>query len=326
LQHLSRYFKTSLEDYYYFALNRNVAYLLFTFLIGFFTLAALKSHAMFSSFPPTPLSVMILYAWVTALNFGFCLYMTDEWLSRIWKGWGDFENRTVGKVWLIWFAAFLLAFTIQYLIIDQTFELYDPKMRWLYSVYPKERPSHLLAFIYFFPFWLLGVFVLIQIALRKQSGLKNEKSNLDDLLSQRNWIFKQNLVHPQTSAVTSAGPDKVKVPSELLVPAKDGFERINQDRISHINVEDHYCRIFVKEPEGLKEFYVKISLRDLLEQLPREFFLQIHRSHIVNLAYVSSLIKDSRSYQLALNQGAHTLPISRYRVPQVLSILDKFIG
>jgi hypothetical protein len=303
--------------------NRNLRYLFFTLLTGLFTFSTLKSYAIYRSLPETPLSVMVFYAGETALNFGLCLYMLDEWISRLWKEWGDFENRTVGKVWVIWFAAFLLAFAIQYLIIEQIFELNAPQIRWLYYIYPKEKPSYLLGFIYIFPFWFIGVFSLIQIAIHKQSALKNKKSDLNDLLSQRNWVFRQNLAHLEASAVATGEPDKMQASSELMLPAKDSFERIHMDQISHINVEDHYCRIFVKEQGLVHEFYVKISLKELLEQLPQDHFLQIHRSHIVNLAYISNLIKDSRSYKLVLNQGIHTLPISPYRLPRVLSILEK---
>jgi DNA-binding LytR/AlgR family response regulator len=140
-------------------------------------------------------------------------------------------------------------------------------------------------------------------------------------------VFNQKLDQLKIPAIAkTAGPDKLKTLSELLIPNKDSFERIQMDRISHINVEDHYCRIFVKHSESIKEFFIQISLKEILDQLPPESFLQIHRSHVVNLAFVSSLLKDSRSYQLALNQGAHTLPISRHRLPQVLSILNKFIN
>jgi DNA-binding LytR/AlgR family response regulator len=147
---------------------------------------------------------------------------------------------------------------------------------------------------------------------------------LEDLIRQKEWIFKQNL-DPQTITPVSKTRDLDKIPaqSEWVVLIGNQVEKIDMAKISHVNVEDHYCRIFVKEQAGYREFYVKISLKEILDQLPRDRFLQIHRSHIVNLAYVSSLIKDSRSYQLALDQGAHTLPISRYRLPQVLSRLEK---
>ena len=321
---ISGYWQTSLEDYYYFTLPRNLGYLFFTLLTGFFTFAAFKFNELFSPLPGTPLSVILLYAWEAALNFGLCLYMMDEWLSRVWKGWGDFENRTVGKVWLIWFSAFGLAVAIQYLIITQIFELYDPKMRWAYSVYPQDRPSYLLGFVYYFLFWLIIAFSLIQIAIKRQSVLENEKSNLEDLIRQREWVFKQNFDPQSIAAVSKArNIDKIPAQSELMVLTGNQAEKIDMVKISHINVEDHYCRIFVKEQEGFREFYVKISLKEILDQLPRDRFLQIHRSHIVNLAYVTSLIKDSRSYQLALDHGTYTLPISRYRLPQVLSKLEK---
>lgn len=94
--------------------------------------------------------------------------------------------------------------------------------------------------------------------------------------------------------------------------------------MSHIAVEDHYSRIFVVEKEGIREIFVKIALKEILEQLPCGLFVQIHRSHVINLSYVSSIKRKNRSHHLVLCDGKYRLPLSRYRLAQVLPTVEGY--
>ncbi len=125
---LATYWHTSLGRYYADGVNRYLLYLLLTMLSGFFTFAALETYAFLRPDKDLPLSFQGMYAWETALNFGLCHYLLDEWLSRRWGRWGAFQTRSIGKVWLIGLGAYLLAFMIQRTWIYDTTYLYYPDL------------------------------------------------------------------------------------------------------------------------------------------------------------------------------------------------------
>ncbi len=117
LRVLIEYWHKPLGRYYTVGLNRYLLYLLLTLLAGIFTFAALETYAFVRPGKHLPLSFQGMYAWETALNFGLCYYLLNEWLCRQWGPWGAFQNRSIGKVWLIGLGAYILAFIIQRTLI-----------------------------------------------------------------------------------------------------------------------------------------------------------------------------------------------------------------
>lgn len=325
----SDYWHRYLGDYYSNPAHRYLTYLSFTLLTGLCTFGALEIYRAICPHIKTPLSFLGMYAWATALNFGLCVYVIDEWLSRIWKGWGNFGHRTVGKVWLIWFFAFIMAFAIERTIIYQTTVLYFPRMTSLYNTHPEARPTHLESFFYCFTFWSAIVFLLIQIAVKRQRTVEAERSRINDLLEQREkeWMSRYQ-TNELTPPMPPSDPQRRETPRTPLfsIPTNHEVAKINPDEISHITVEDHYCRIFIKQREGVKDYFVKIALKEILSQLSGDRFVQIHRSHVINLAHISRLQKEARSYQLILGHDEHALPISRYRLSHILPRLQEFLS
>ena len=60
-----------------------------------------------------------------------------------------------------------------------------------------------------------------------------------------------------------------------------------------------------------------MPLRDILALLPDEDFVQVHRSHIVNLQHVQSVARHNRAIRLMLSDGFE-VPVSRHRLESVL--------
>ena len=96
------------------------------------------------------------------------------------------------------------------------------------------------------------------------------------------------------------------------------------DSISHITVEDHYCHIHTQEEAGAKSYFVKSSLAELLENLPQNHFIQIHRSHVVNVQAIRQFDKKSRSSKVYLKSDV-ILPVSRHRLNEVVAQLESMI-
>jgi len=58
--------------------------------------------------------------------------------------------------------------------------------------------------------------------------------------------------------------------------------------------------------EGL----IRLSLKQLLEQLDPQQFVQVHRSSIVNLHAVERIVRDGAAMQLYLKNGRGVLAVS----------------
>ena len=99
---------------------------------------------------------------------------------------------------------------------------------------------------------------------------------------------------------------------------------LEKDSISHVTVEDHYCHIHTLEEGEAKSYFVKSSLGDLLEKLPESQFIQIHRSHVVNMQAIRQLEKKSRASRVYLKSDV-TLPVSRHRLREVVARIESRI-
>jgi len=80
------------------------------------------------------------------------------------------------------------------------------------------------------------------------------------------------------------------------------------EEVCYFQANDKYTSVFTMEGEAL----IRISLKELAEQLDPERFWQIHRGTIVNLAAVASTMRDlTGRTQLRLKARPETLAVSR---------------
>lgn len=90
--------------------------------------------------------------------------------------------------------------------------------------------------------------------------------------------------------------------------------KINCEDIRYIESYGHYCSIHSHEV-----MEVKMSLSDLASKLP-ESFIQTHRSYLVNLSYVESILKD-----MCILEDQTNIPISRSSVKKVNEAFMEYI-
>jgi len=80
------------------------------------------------------------------------------------------------------------------------------------------------------------------------------------------------------------------------------------DEVCYFQSTDKYVNVVTVNGEAL----VRVSLKELLEQLPADKFRQVHRSVIVNLDAVSAAVRDDAGrLHLQLRARKETLPVSR---------------
>ena len=71
----------------------------------------------------------------------------------------------------------------------------------------------------------------------------------------------------------------------IFVRHKDRMVKILVADILYMEAERNYCHIFTRN----KEYLLSITLKSMEEKLPRQLFMRVHRSYLVNLAQVDEV-------------------------------------
>lgn len=160
------------------------------------------------------------------------------------------------------------------------------------------------------------------IDLAKQIRLIDSNIIIVFLSAIRDYVFEGYEVHAMRYLLKPLQEEKCH---ELLTLIHNSIEKesayllihkskINCDDITYIESYGHYCGIHTNEV-----IESKISISDLLKELPHTF-IQTHRSYIVNLEHVESILKDK-----CLLDTQEMIPISRSSVKKVNESFMEFI-
>jgi DNA-binding LytR/AlgR family response regulator len=82
--------------------------------------------------------------------------------------------------------------------------------------------------------------------------------------------------------------------------------------VSHFRSDNKYTCAFTAEGEYL----LRLSLRELLQQLDPEQFWQIHRAVVINVAQVARVDRSLGSMEVLLKDGKTRLPVSQSFQPR----------
>jgi two-component system LytT family response regulator len=97
------------------------------------------------------------------------------------------------------------------------------------------------------------------------------------------------------------------ISDRLLVPAGDGLRLIDGASIHFLEADDNYVHVHTVD----REYVLRRTLRDLLQQLGERHFVRIHKSMAVNIAEVDTLAPLFKGdYELKLRSG-RVLRLSR---------------
>ncbi|MEE2524743.1 LytTR family DNA-binding domain-containing protein [Hyphobacterium sp. HN65] len=108
-------------------------------------------------------------------------------------------------------------------------------------------------------------------------------------------------------------------PVQIQLHSAGKLERLNISEIVHLQAAGDYVEIHFSNG-GARLF--STSLNDIESQLP-ETFLRVHRSHIVNTAFVVSLTREASGVGLLALSTSDTIPVSRRIMPKVRSALSR---
>jgi len=202
-------------------------------------------------------------------------------------------------VWHVWTVSFT-GFVLGYYFLPL-----DDLVAGLLGVEPSDHIGA-LGFFRLLPIWILLTYLIVQPYLNE--GLRSELSRLRDI----NEFLE--------------GRSKRPGRSDQLVHFESGRTEftLNADVIRNIVVEDHYCYVHFRDDDSFAKRDLALPLRDVLGLLPQGF-VQVHRSHIVNLDYIESIRRRGRRIHLVLD-GGYEVPVSRHRLENVLPLIRQQIG
>ncbi len=134
--------------------------------------------------------------------------------------------------------------------------------------------------------------------------------------------FHQSQVFESTPAfktltVSETKSEEETLPKHLFVKNGKRIKKIKMDEIHHMESEGRYVYIHF----GVHREITNLSLKKLIEQLPKQTFIQVHKSYAVNINHIES-IESSNVHLTGFSSKSITIPLGR----AFRSALMKLIG
>lgn len=118
-------------------------------------------------------------------------------------------------------------------------------------------------------------------------------------------------------AVARIEEQKTKTPEKLSIPSSNGQQLIEQADIEFLEAEGSYTNVNLCD--GTK-ILVSRKLGDIEEQLSAQNFLRVHRSYLVNLDQIQSIVRETNT-SLRMKSGAD-VPVARNHKDAVRTALE----
>lgn len=110
---------------------------------------------------------------------------------------------------------------------------------------------------------------------------------------------------------------KGKTNHKIAINSLDAVRYLEINEISHLQADGSYCRILIKTGETI----VASKSMSFFEQLlPVNDFIKVHRSFIINLQFVDSILKNDGGF-IKMKSGTE-IPISRRKKEEFLKLIE----
>lgn len=300
LKMLKTYFAQDLGLFYAHATNRMLVY---PFFFSFFLVECATFWLLYlgPGFVLDFLAFTTVYTLHKAGVYTIGIVMADMAVHHLKPSWGAYEKRTVGRQWLIWSIGLAVGFVLQRTMVRSLVPVYAPEVVAYFVANPLARLSTLTMLMILIPYWLVVVYMTLRVVLSKQ----------------RIQRLADSLVVPAekrpTEEMPSDAEEKVSPVGLLRLDGSNGIGAIALTDITHVTVEDHYCRVNYATSNGLKSEMIRLPLKHMLRKLPENHFVHIHRSHVVNTEHISRLSRSGRDHKVVLEDYGVELPVSRSR-------------
>ena len=300
LKRVKSYFAQDLGEFYAQPVNRLMIYpFFFTFFLiecGTFWLLYLGF-----GFVVEYMAFVTVYTLHKAAVYAVGIVMADMSAHHLLPSWGTYGRRSVGRQWMVWSLGLAFGFVVQRTMVKTLVPVYAPDVIPYFIAHPQARLSTLNLLAILVPYWILVVSLTLRIALSKQRIRK--LADTIRVIPADGYIEN----HPIANRVK-------RTPVGILsLSGAEGNGAIDLADITHVTVEDHYCRVNYNSSQGLKSEMIRLPLKEMLHKLPGDHFLHIHRSHVVNREQISRIARYGRDHKVVLQGIDVELPVSRSR-------------
>lgn len=134
-------------------------------------------------------------------------------------------------------------------------------------------------------------------------------------------IQLQRSIQLVVSQLEQSTPPEMEVSSEagheieefIFIKKRNSLIKVPIDDIFYLEADGRYCQIYTRD----QKYLVRIPLKDMFSKLARDYFIQTHRSFVVNLKKIQSLDLE----QDVILMENRTVPLSRREKDKVLKCL-----
>jgi DNA-binding LytR/AlgR family response regulator len=145
----------------------------------------------------------------------------------------------------------------------------------------------------------------------KLAGLNSSNTSVENI-----EIFDQTLGQLRHLIASDSNMTGTAAPLKFLkvnIPTLQGAIRmVAAEEILYFEAVDKYVRVVAMDGTISKEYLIRTPIKELLPQLNKKHFWQIHRGTIVRAAVIDTVIRDDAGkLSLSLRGSANTLAVSR---------------
>lgn len=255
--------------------------------------AILAAVVLVHAFSPGGLSIAELLLHVLSIWLGFLMGMLLAGILVLRLLPRSSRHPTVGWMWLISFLGFVFGLLLT-AGIDSLGGAVTETARKAASIHGSQ--SMLLR--------LLPVWALVTAYLVRSEMLDAYESRFGALRFQNH---SSNARSRPTAVVTlGTGESALKVESASIML---------------VGAEENYCQVVCLKGASVSSTLVRSTLRLVEQTLPREQFIRVHRSYLVNIDQVDGVRRQGRRFMIAVRDWQDPVPVSRGRMDEVLKRL-----
>jgi len=113
--------------------------------------------------------------------------------------------------------------------------------------------------------------------------------------------------------------EKAPAPKQIVkIPTSSGVDFIKVNNICRLEANGSYTKIFTSDKQS---HLASKTLKEMEQMLPSQRFFRAHRSHIINISFIKSYMKEGNG--IILLEDGTQIPLSRRQRDAFMTILNE---
>lgn len=110
----------------------------------------------------------------------------------------------------------------------------------------------------------------------------------------------------------------ILIKDSFFIKVNQRFEKVHISEVRYIEVHDKLINIACKH----KNYFIKMSLQNIIEKLPQEQFFRVHRNYIININFIEHFDFETQMIGIIENKF---IPFSKKYGENLLKTLNKIV-